>query len=112
MNLYDYDIETLIIYEGCSPHSFPEKLKHLIIYNAYDKSFRIDTECKIPDTLEDILFIGYHKYLYIIKGKYSVISIESTPCKSITIGNTIINDDALSIGLFNGKILNEVKKIK
>ena len=114
MYLYDYDIEILIIYGGYSPCSFPKKLKHLIIYNAYSSYFTIDTKCKIPDTLEDILFIDYYKngkYLIIQKGRYSKVYVESTLCKSITIGNTIINDDDLSIGLFNGEILNKVKKL-
>ena len=111
MNLYAYDVETLIVYEKYSPRAFPRRLKHLIIYNAYNESFRIDTECIIPNTLEDILFIGYQPYLNIIKGKYSVVSIAGTSCKSVTIGNTIINDDALHTGLFDGKTLNEVKKL-
>lgn len=111
--LYDYDIETLIIYHNHSPSSFPKKLKHLIIYT--DKSsFRIDTMCKIPDTLEDILFISYcnyDKYLSIVKGRYSEIYIKGTLCKSITIGDTIINDDTLKIGLFKDEMLNKVKKL-
>jgi hypothetical protein len=123
MNLYNYDIETLIIRHN-SPYSLPKELKHLILYNTYDSSkssFRIDTVCKIPDTLgacdldlkslEDILFIGHKKYLSIKKGKYSKISIQGTPCKSITIGNKIINADTLSIGLFKDEMLNKVKDL-